>query len=726
MKETWTDWEVPDLHRMDLMDIVPFRDKPIGINTNSNLLERVKEWRAHLPKHPIFMDAMEDATGETDIAFHAVLTQTVDRLKEIIRSGIVLTLASSMGKDSSVVCTLFFLAYAELKNEGFTPKHKGLLLSTDTGIEQPEVSNLARFMWNKFIEGIAEFGLAIEMRHSQPNFSESFLGTVATGRTLPTTISSHGRPCAKNYKVNPGQRVLNQYKRELKRIDPNVEFCLMTGSRDEEGPQRAASIMRFGGNDDPLEMTWVEKTQQYCCYPIKSLSTSNVWEILTCAGTESKVLPSMVNFDKTVEVYADSAGGECVFLQEDTAKTKACGARHGCSLCCASGESDKSMDNLLENEKYAYLRPLARIRNFLFKGYNDWDERNVIARSINQYGYAKLQPEAFSFKKCRQLVHAMLSADCLEQIRAQELEYDLLTGNIPATEHNVRMSKPQFQLISQKDLLLLEFSWSIRSFSTSAFEAVQLWDRVYNHQEYERLEFVDEKQTVPSSPIPEPLFVFVGKNWSDNGLIHGLRDHMLEMVLSEPDSALVCRTSGSGHVEFTCQMETESTISVDNDIAKGFIESTSLWRNRFGELPASGALTLLRMGIVKVAKGHELNYQRMAQCAGWWRDKGLGGDWTMSELMNAKSQLRENGVELLDANDYISDLSMRMNVPTSDPRLVAEAEKYRPKYEVFTYLQSDLFSETPEEVTVRVNINNKSKKPKPNDHKVKGQMDIFS
>lgn len=733
-------WEPEHLVDFEFTPVQRFRKEAIGLVMSSNFLERLDTWRDEVKEHVIFSDTFVNFEGDTGVPYYQVIFNIIDRLKQLIMDNYVMMAGVSFGKDSSALLVFLLIAYGELKKEGFKVKNEGLILHTDTKIEQPEVSSLAVEQWNTLIETIAELNLPIKMRFGEPSFAASFLGRVVSGRAIPTTAASSYRECSSDYKVYPGQQIIKKYIREINKTDKDAKPCLLLGVRDEEGTVRANSIAAHGGQDDPLAVTWLEKTKQYVCYPIKDFSVSNVWEILTLSGKHRKVIPSMIDFERTVTVYADSAG-ECVFLASDTKEkeqSSACGARHGCALCTVSGDKDKSMESLLENSKYDYLRQLSRVREYIFKTHYDWNARNIWARSINKFGYAEIKPEAYSFDKCKTILHALITADCLEQIRANDYDRMLSNGELEYTDFNIRMAKPQFQFVTKEDLLLIEFQWGLHQFSSKAFEALNLWNEVYKHGNYELLEWVDDFEAIPKPPQPKPMYVYVGKSWEDNGMNSGLRDYDEEIINRDPELSLIARlkkqADGEDAVFFTSRIEETTSMYANPEIAEALTNDASLWINGHdkGHLPLLGPLKLLRMGGVSIAKGRAFTYHTMAQRAQWWRARGLYGNMTMDTLSSKQEELKAKyGVELLTKAEFIMRAAESTGMEADDPALqelvknaeVTEEESYMYHYQV------DMFNEEDTKVTVKVrkprSNSSKANKPKFRTESSEEQLSMF-
>lgn len=730
-------WELDNINEFEFTDVEEFKTEAIGLIMSSNYLERLTTWREEIKQHVVFSDEFVNNDGETGVLYYDVIFNIVDRLKQLILDNYVLMAGVSFGKDSSALLVLMLIAYGELKNEGKRVKNDGVIIHTNTLIEQPEVSSLAIEQWNTLIETIAELQLPVQMRFGKPSFSSSFLGRVVSGRAMPTIAASSYRECSTDLKVTPGQKVIRDYIKEVNKTDPDAKPCLLLGVRDEEGEIRASSIAENGGQEDPLAVTWLDKTSQYVCYPIKDFTVSSVWEVLTCSGkSNQKAIPSMIDFDRTVTVYADSSG-ECVFLasdKKDKGQSSACGARHGCALCVVSGARDKSMEALLENPKYTYLKQLSRVRDYLYKTHYNWADRNIWGRTIDSFGFAKIKPEAYSLSKCKTILHALISADYIEQERASDYEYMISSGEIENTAHNRRLCKPQFQFVKPEDIISIEFLWALNQFSTRAFEALNLWHKVYSNRELETLEWIDDFEAYPkTAKQPQPMFVYVGKDWEEQGLNQGIRDHDLEMVSFDPSEQLIARIKkmkdGEDKVYFTSRLSESASITADQHIAEMLCKDSSLWIKSYTrqQLPLAGLLKLFRLGGISIAKGRAFTYHNMALRSQWYRGNGMYGNCSMEELAEKKDVLDANyGVKLLTKKEYIAKVAELHNIEFDDSEILNAIDGHdADELETFSHYQTDLFSDEDAVVTTKVRKLTQTKKPKQKTQTALGQLDMF-
>lgn len=671
-----------------------FQTEPKAIYDSYDFWGHVNIWRQSLLQSDIFTTAFESFAGKRDGRTYAqVIFDIVDRLKELVLEGYTLTLGVSFGKDSSFLVVLLNLAYAELKAEGkLTSEMYGALIHGDTTVENPETHNLAAEQWNQLMDSYGYFGVPIEQILARPSFGTSFLGRVVTGRGLPTMVTTASRECSSDWKVKSNARALRRFI-NAKKVQPKV--CMLLGSRDEEGAIRSASIAKHGGTEDPLAVSYQEKHKYHVAYPIKDLKVEHIWELLVCSGrSNNKLIPSLINFERTVELYADSSG-ECVMFDtqnKSAANSSPCGARHGCFVCTSNGSKDKSMSQLLKHEKYEYMRTLSRIREYLIKDHFNWNERGIYGRSIDRYGFAKIQPDLYSFKKCRTLLKAMITADVWEVERAYRLEQQIADGEVPKTPESVRMSKPQFQLVSKEDVLRIDFMWSFHQLSPRPHEALKVWHEVHEEDDYEFLEWVDDMETVPKTPVPPAKYIYVGKDWSSNGNNPGLVDYMHELVSLEPSKLRVSQVRrATGEQYQTMAYEEADSLSFEPDSVWYIFNEIDYYlrQNEIGGPSVLGAMSYLRNGYVKLKANTSYKCNQMAQRYQWYRVRGMGEHMTMDRFEFNQADLEKKiGGKVYTRKEYLSYVKTYCESEVNEAEIIVEESTE----EELVLFQQDMFA----------------------------------
>ncbi|MGR5347158.1 hypothetical protein [Vibrio mediterranei] len=693
---------------------------------DSDFYSRVKGWRERVMAHPIFADEF-DGYGEfaEQRTFAEVLFCIVDRIKELILEDRIPVVGWSGGKDSSVLLLLLNLAYGELYLEGKLKKRtdRGVVVHADTLVDNVEVSYLASQQWNEMMNAYYALAMPVDQILTRPTFNSSFLGRVVTGRKLPTIAQSKFRECSDDWKVKPNNTAVKRYLK--RKQNGKARAVMFLGSRDEEGAIRASSIAKNGGSDDPLAVGFLKKHGMHVCYPIKDLKTEHIWEILTLAGKgENKVIPSLVDYDETISLYASSSG-ECVMLMNDqSGGSQPCGSRHGCWTCTAGSIEDKSMVQMLKSDaKYSYMKQLNRIRDFIIKDHFNWENRSIWNRSINKHGFVAIRPDLYSFKKVQLILKAMLTADALERERAYDVEMKILDGELPRTPENVRFSKRQFQLVSRADIYKIDYIWCFHQQSDRAFSALKLWDDVHEKGDFELLEWVDDMEAIPSTPQPPAHYIYCGKDWSDDGNNIGLVDYLAELVAFEPSLLRVPKVNGKGEHYEVMSYEESDSINVSSN-AVWLFDDGRCWEEPYniGTPPTWGALTLLREGVISLAKGRTYQNHQMAMRYQWHRQRGLVGDVSYLEFSDRLAEFEKKaGCKIFTLKEY-RQIASELDLSLAE--LEIEPEDSTPEQVVM--FQGDLFDDSFEKVvSKRKSLTRGVKKAKKDPAGIEGQLSIF-
>ncbi|WP_210467396.1 hypothetical protein [Vibrio crassostreae] len=628
--------------------MLDYLSKSDVIPLHSTSLEAFKCWRENARAHYMLGEENDDGYIVAEVIF-----EIIDQFKKVIRDGKIPQLGVSFGKDSSLLLLLYVIAMVELKLEGFEPERNGIVVHSNTKVDNPEIGTLAKNHWNKLTQFIVNHDLKIDTVLAEPSFSQSFVGRVITGRGLPTTVAASVRQCSQDLKVLPSKSATKAYFKEngIKPgeaiTDDNV--VLFLGSRDDESVIRKNSIEKFGGTSNPFSLSYDSNSKRFNAYFIKHITTTMVWEALTFSGTD-KILPSFTpNYDDVIEVYANSSG-ECVMFDtsaKDAEKSKSCGTRHGCWSCLVSGGKDKSMEALINNDdRYSYLKQLNRVRNYMSKTHWDWSLRVVTNRSIHK-GYVKIQPDLYNFEKVDRILRGLLTADALEQDRAYDTAQRIMSGDLDDTDKNWALAEPRYQHVTFEDILMCEFLWSFHQLSPQPYLALQAWKDVIIDGKYDLMDDVDDMEEVKRTPQPKEHYLFVGDDWSQNGQNQGLIDHEWEAVCFDSDGVRETHKTAK-HTFETMHMELDKSISVNSEHALDIELSIDRYLERgVGLYPTHSAITLLRKGAIRVAKGKQGKYHEMAMRQQFFSYLKLGGSVSLDYV------LQRNDLTLLSREEFV-------------------------------------------------------------------------
>ncbi|WP_050569758.1 phosphoadenosine phosphosulfate reductase family protein [Dickeya sp. NCPPB 3274] len=561
------------------------------------------------------------------------VASSLEAIYRALTTGWTLMLGYSSGKDSETVLHLFLMALMRVMRTGKITSRHHFILHTNTLIENPEIHALARKKLNALQEFIDRHGLPLTIVIAEPAITSSWTGRILTGRGLPTFTNSSARQCTHELKINAAHRAKATFM-EGKRLKGRI--CLLLGSRDAESTTRARNIAKKQGSSSNV----IKTREGGELYAIKNWRAEDVWEfLLSCGNRVDYPLPSYLpDNTETAEMYR-SATGECVWTTHDKKQSDACGARFGCWACQAVG-LDKSMQTMLSSdpERYGYMEYLSRIQRFLAKRRYAWEDRHPVGRTIYGTGYIKIQPDVYSPLFLERLLHICCSVDFVEQLRADVVKDELLSGNLEDTEYNRRMSEPQFRIVSESALIHIDFLWAFHHFNAKPFRALEIFHQVWTHHQLDLLNDELGMTPVARTPIPAPIWVKVGKRWDNGSGIDGLSDPLAEMVYfdgsDDPRAARQIMTpEGAKRVVSYCE---DDELTVDQEAAEFIVWCDyPVLRDRAATQllkPGGAAQYYLRFGVVQIAAGKAAMYDRMMQRGQRLYELGLSGKQTMDEI----------------------------------------------------------------------------------------------
>jgi 3'-phosphoadenosine 5'-phosphosulfate sulfotransferase (PAPS reductase)/FAD synthetase len=513
-------------------------------------------------------------------------------LTKVLERGMPVCVSWSAGKDSSCVLNLLLSAASKMADAGRkTPPI--VVTHADTLVESPAMVEYARAEMDGVRAFAKEHNLDVSIEISEPHLADTWAVRIIGGRALPPFPGTN-RDCSTSWKVLPMQRLR---KKVLKRLQEHcatgeeLEPVVLLGTRYDESSTRAANMAERGESDTEIRRGVDEKGKASHLFlsPICWWSTDNVWEYLGMA--RAKAIPAYSNFEETFRVYADSMNTTCVIVAEDMSKSmkssKACGARTGCWSCTAVGK-DQSMENMLEkDDRYAYMRGLNQLRNFISNTRWDAERRSWLGRTIND-NHIRIAPDAYSPAMMEELLRYSLTLDVQEQERARTAG-----------------EKPKFQIISLESLIAIDAMWSLQAYHRP-FHALSIYDEVY--QQGKRFP-VPEVSVYPRWKEQKPLYFNVGPDWDEghDWDCTGLRNIVLEAVRHDGDGCMGNRTLSNG--KSVLGINTDEVFSVDPESAALILELElpDLLREHAATPKPStaGYMYYVGMGTIAVRSGKE-------------------------------------------------------------------------------------------------------------------------
>ena len=531
-------------------------------------------------------------------------------LTRVLQSGAPVCVSWSAGKDSSAVLNLLLSAAARLRASGAAVPAI-VVTHADTGIENPSMVGYAREEMKAVRAFAAAHGLRVDVEIAEPNLTNRWAVRVIGGRALPPFPGTH-RDCSVDWKVEPMRRLR---KAVLKRLQaaggPMKEPIVLLGTRYEESSVRSAAMRERGESDVEVRRGVDEKGKPSHLFlsPIAWWTTDDVWEYLGTA--RAGAIPAYSTFEETFRMYADAMGSSCVIVAVDMNKalksSKACGARHGCSLCTAVGK-DASMENMLAtDERYGYMRGLNRLRNFLTATRWDMGRRSWVGRTLHGE-HVRIAPDAYSPAMMEELLRYCLTLD------VREIEAARRDG-----------VAPRFQLVDAQQLFAIDALWSLQAFHRP-FHALKIYRDVYE---------LGHRYDVPDAPTSErpaafeARYLHVGERWDqgDVGLYTGLRSALSDFASLDREGCMGNRALKSG--QRVLDVDSGDLLSFDEE-AMGFVldEIPELLARHHGNPNSSRTHAYLhyaQLGMMEIKNGSEARVDAILRRSFFKERHGLAG-----------------------------------------------------------------------------------------------------
>ncbi|MBU2952288.1 phosphoadenosine phosphosulfate reductase family protein [Marinobacter sp. F3R08] len=558
----------------------------------------------------------------------------INHLIDLLRRGYALSTASSFGKDSSVVLVLFFEALKRAKAQGISLP-RCYISHSNTGIENPAMDSYTGEMLSFVDRFIEQHNLDVEVVLAEPSLSASFMyATVGRGK-LPRFVDSKARECSVDWKVKPQQRAL---KRIRKQAGEGRDLVVLVGTRNAESAVRNERMENAGHSATSL-VPEEGQTALYSNACIADWEMTDIWELLmACDSERNGVYATYVpNFEHTLALYKASNEGTCAVIVGDGGNKAACGSRHGCGICTVAGKKDRSMSAMIESEPetFGYLDGINRLRNFIVRTQHDFDRREWFQRRISDVGYVALSPDNYSSRMRRDLLRYMLTLDVREQERAEEHSAALHRGDIPDTPVNRRLAHPQFEWITPKMLLAIDFAWGIYGQFSHAFPALREWYEVVHLGRRYEIPEVGEDEYL-RIPVPEKRYFYIGAYehpWKIDGLRNAYGEAKNPARRPDRPPFGAYRDPETGETRRVAYFEERDELSIDGAEANLFLlEFEDIYFETLALENYDGVRYLLDRGLVKVGKGQIATYDQIARRAQHWIR--LGQDLNVMDIQD--------------------------------------------------------------------------------------------
>lgn len=545
------------------------------------MLDLFAEEEQEIQTHP--MDAEMDD--------EEVIERGKNRIRKVLLAGHPSVIAFSSGKDSTVLAALALNAAREIVEEGHACPPL-IVLHGDTGIEQPEVSRLAKAEIQKMEAYAKKHQVPLTTRITSPTLNTTFPVRVIGGRGLPAFPDSRA-DCSTDFKCLPNQRAQKEIISEYEGMGIWKQPVVMTGVRKDESVARDQRIAKRGEKADEI---WRNDLGALRLTPLLDYTVDDIWTVIGLC--HAGVVPSYSDFAGTMEVYRAGGGDSCVIVADmkSAANSKPCGTRTGCWACTRVGE-DRSMAQMIisDEERYGYLEPLARLRDFISRTQYDWSLRHFVGRTIDEDGFITIGADTYSPAMLQRLLRYTLSAQVVSGVK----------------------------IISIPQLIAIDARWSQYAFAPP-FTALKIYFEVMDG----RIELAPEVQRFPKTPVPRIGKIHVGAT-SYNGAmkgVSGLRNVSAEMFHEGCGFSLKSLKDGT----LVLDVETDDDITVDEMGSGDFLafiadEMIEDYCHPHCSDWTWGFKTYLQYGTIQVAKGKLAQVHEILQRAQWRQENDLHG-----------------------------------------------------------------------------------------------------
>lgn len=399
-----------------------------------------------LPPLPAACAPETSLEDKIELAIEGMLTQ--------MKAGRHLFVATSMGKDSSVLCAVALLAIERAQTLGIKVPHV-VFGSSLTGYDNPVIESYSIGELEKLDEYIKKHDFPATVVTAKPSLSNDFGVNMMGGRSV-ASVPGMDRNCSIQLKVSTATRMKKLVKKDLQGEVVNV-----VGKRWSESAFRGANMQKNGERPDLPTIINGEPLLS----PIAHFTDDDLWTYVGMVRNadelgDAAMFKTYSNLEAMLQAYRDANAGECEItaFAYGKANSTSCGARTGCHNCL-SIQSDTSLENMLH--EYPGLRPLVEIRDWLAGIHFDSDRRRWLTRDPDSNGFLSIEPNAYSPDTCRELMRFYLSA------QADEEENAANEGRAPA-----------FEVIPERQLVAIQLLWARLGYH-EPWAAIRDWKAVY-------------------------------------------------------------------------------------------------------------------------------------------------------------------------------------------------------------------------------------------------------
>jgi DNA sulfur modification protein DndC len=458
----------------------------------------------------------------------------IDNIKVAMAGYQITTIATSQGKDSMTTVLLTIEAARQIKVEtGTSPVVRAV--TSDTGVEIPAQTMLAKTMSDRVADYAREQGLDFDQLWVSPDAASAYLVTMIGMRGVASMPGS-SNTCSIQLKLDPAHKMKRKLAKEVGGAHNILNF---TGVRLSESTERAENIKaRKERADKPV----TQDDGSGLMAPIMHFTTGDVWTFLN-TGAKTRGFEA-INTDPLIGFYEAMGEETCGtdFLTASTSKAQSkspCGSARGGCFICQKVTDDSAMNNLLRT--YPHYEPLARLSRTIRAGHYVPENRNFISKVADDSGKIRVFSNAYSAEWTRKLAQWVMTLDIREDeyAAAQWAKIDAMPEGTTKTLKREKLTAFEGRrfprLLTDEQLFMIAFQWS-RYGIQRVGEMPRIREALLQGQRWE-LPTDEELAALEASADRKMMgktFGYLDSGFSDEGLaVDAYRDNVRDLIGTE-------------------------------------------------------------------------------------------------------------------------------------------------------------------------------------------------
>lgn len=313
----------------------------------------------------------------------------------------------SFGKDSSSLLGLTLEAARRLK-ESENHNARIIIMTADTGVENPSMTKLARTMSERALTFARQHNLNVTQKWVTPAPGDHYMVQMIGGRATASVPGSSAN-CTLDLKIRPMEKAKKQLSVEFGG-DENI--LTLIGTRKDESMTRSTNMTDRNESD---ETPIIQENGGKLLSPLANWKLGDVWSFLNARHP----FPGL-DFTPVLAVYETVGESTCSIgaIDPDFGKKTAggCGSagRTGC-WACQRVSQDHSLEAMAD--RIPAYEPLVRLSKAIRAGHSIPENRSYLGKTA-QNGSIRVFSNGYSPSWTSQLLKWTLTIDADEDDRA--------------------------------------------------------------------------------------------------------------------------------------------------------------------------------------------------------------------------------------------------------------------------------------------------------------------